>query len=97
MSQDESLVVSGNGHVLAAMPDPEVRPKPKHRRFSAEYKKRILDEAAHCTRRGELGALLRREGLYSSLLDKWRHQQARGALAGLGAHKRGPKPDPHAK
>ncbi len=93
MSQNDLVDVRRNGQPVATIPDPEVRPKAKHGRFTAEYKKRILDEAATCTQRGELGALLRREGLYSSLLNKWRHQQTQGALAGLAPKKRGPKPD----
>ena len=62
--------------------DPEVLPKPKRRQFTAEYKARILAEAAACDP-GEVGALLRREGLYSSHLSKWRAQRERGAVAGL--------------
>lgn len=81
MSQYDLVDVRRNGQPVATIPDPEVRPKAKHRRFTAEYKKRILDEAATCTQRGELGALLCREGLYSSLLNQWRHQQTQGALA----------------
>jgi transposase len=56
-------------------PDPEVTPKAKRRRFNAEYKLRILAEVDGCTRPGEIGALLRREGLYSSHLSKWRKQR----------------------
>ena len=74
-------------------PDAQVFPKAERRKFSAEYKLRILAEADECTVRGELGALLRREGLYSSHLDKWRKQRERGALAGLRGRKRGRKPD----
>lgn len=70
-----------------ARPDPEVKPKAKRRRFTAEYKERILGEADHCERPGELGALLRREGLYSSHLAKWREQRS----AGLKPRKRGRK------
>ena len=68
----------------------------KRRQFSAEYKLRILAEADECTRRGSIGALLRREGLYSSHLDKWRKQRDRRALVGLGGQKRGRKRDPQA-
>lgn len=78
----------------------EVLAKATRRRFSAAYKRRVLDEAARCTKPGELGALLRREGLYSSHLAAWRRAQARGELAGLGARRRGPKgvaPDARAK
>jgi transposase len=66
----------------------------KRRRFSAQYKKRILHEAAACTEHGELGALLRREGLYSSHLSKWKEQAEAGELSGLTPKKRGRKPTP---
>ena len=72
-------------------PDPEVPEKPKRRRFSAEYRLRIVREADACKEPGEIGALLRREGLYSSLLSAWRRQRDAGALAGLEPKKRGPK------
>ncbi len=78
------------------LPDPEVVPKAERRRFSAEYKLRILADADACTQRGEIGALLRREGLYRSHLDKWRAQRRAGALQALTPQKRGPKPDPQA-
>jgi transposase-like protein len=81
---------------LMTQPDPQVTPKAERRRFNAEYKLRILSEADACTERGQLGALLRREGLYSSHLEKWREQRARGALAGLTPQRRGRKPDPQA-
>ncbi len=71
--------------------DPEVVEKAKRRRFSAEYRLRIVREADSCTEPGEVGALLRREGLYSSLLTAWRRQRDEGALAGLRSKKRGPK------
>ncbi len=73
------------------VPDPEVAEKPKRRRFSAEYRLRIVREADSCKESGEIGALLRREGLYSSLLTAWRRQRDAGALAGLRPKKRGPK------
>jgi transposase-like protein len=79
-----------------ALPDPEVRPKAKHRQFTAEYKKRILDEADSCTTPTQRGALVRREGLYSSHLTAWRRQRAHGILDGLAPKKRGVKPDPFA-
>ena len=72
----------------------EVSEKASRRRFTAEYKRRILREAAACTERGELGALLRREGLSSSHLTEWRKQAERGQLAGLSPKKRGPKAKP---
>ena len=73
------------------VPDPAVAEKPDRRRFTAEYKLRILQEADRCTRSGELGALLRREGLYSSHLANWRQLRDEGALSGL-AKRRGRKP-----
>jgi len=81
--------VSASG--AGAVPDPEVAEKPKRRRFSAEYRLRIVREADACKEPGEIGALLRREGLYSSLLTAWRRQRDAGALEGLRSKKRGPK------
>jgi transposase-like protein len=75
----------------ARVPDPEVVPKAKRRQFTAKYKLRILEEADRCTERGQIGELLRREGLYSSHLSKWRQQRARGQLQGLAPKKRGRK------
>jgi transposase len=74
----------------AAVPDPEVPARAKRRRYTAEYKLSILKEADACRKPGELGALLRREGLYSSHLTVWRRQRNEGALGGL-SRKRGPK------
>jgi len=74
-----------------APPDPEVLERPRRRRFSAEYRLRILRQADACTMPGELGALLRREGLYSSSLANWRRQRDRGAIEALG-QQRGRKP-----
>jgi len=85
-----------NGKVGERMPDTEVVEKAKRRRYTAEYKLRILHEVDACKGTGEIGALLRREGLYSSLISKWREQRNRGSLEGLAAHKRGPKVDPQA-
>jgi len=73
-------------------PSTEVKPRATRRRFTADYKNAILDEADACTQVGELGALLRREGLYSSHLTTWRAQRERGKLEGLTPRKRGPKP-----
>ena len=78
----------------AMVPDPEVPDKPKRRRFTAEYKRKVLKQADACTRPGELSALLRREGLYSSSLAAWRAARDRGEIAGLSPKKRGPKPAP---
>lgn len=74
--------------------DPEVPEKPVRRRYTAEYKLRILDEADACTEHGQLGALLRREGLYSSHLRTWRKQREEGILNGLTPKKRGRKGKP---
>jgi transposase len=74
------------------VPEPEVLPRAKRRRFSAEYKLRILEEVDGCTQRGQIGALLRREGLYSSHLSTWRQQRFLGQLEGLSPKKRGRKP-----
>lgn len=71
--------------------DVEVSARRPRRRFAAAYKLQVLEEAAACTRPGELGAMLRREGLYSSLLAVWRTSARRGELAGL-SQRRGPKP-----
>src|SRR3989304_4843373 len=71
----------------------EVMAKPVRRRYTAEYKLRILRAAEACSGRGEIGALLRREGLYSSNLTQWRKQRERGELEGL-SRKRGPSPKP---
>jgi transposase len=73
------------------IPDPEVVPKAKRRKFSAEYKRRILEEADSCTEPGQIGALLRREGLYSSHLTTWRRQRDRGLIQALSPKKRGRK------
>lgn len=70
----------------------EVIAKPTRRRFTAEYKLRVLQEAEGCSRPGAIGALLRREGLYASSLTHWRKQRQRGELEGLTHKRRGPVP-----
>lgn len=88
---------SGSGEKV---PDPEVVARPKRRRFTAEYKLQILREADACKGSGEIGALLRREGLYSSHLVLWRRQREQAAHTQLKSRKRGPKPkaqDPRVK
>jgi transposase-like protein len=74
----------------------EVVVKPKRRQHSAEYKLRVLRELDECSGKGERGAVLRREGLYSSLVSKWREQREKGSLNGLAGQRRGPKVDPNA-
>ena len=76
------------------VPDPEVPAKATRRRFPAEYKLRILKEADACKRPGELGALLRREGLYTSHLASWRKQRETGSLKALAPRRRGRKAKP---
>ena len=73
-------------------PDPEVVAKPKRRQFTAEYRLRILEEAERCAQPGEVGRLLRREGLYSSHLTAWRKARRKGSLRELAPKKRGAKP-----
>lgn len=73
-------------------PQTEVPAKGTRRRFSGKYKARILREAEACTERGDVGALLRREGLYSSHLTQWRQQAEKGELQALEPKKRGPVP-----
>ena len=85
-----NAAVNGNRPTMTQEPDPQVVPKAERRRFSAEYKLRILAEADRCTEHGQIGALLRREGLYSSHLTTWRRQRDQGTLGG----KRGRKTDP---
>ena len=82
MSQEEKYQKS---------PDPEVISKPQRRRYTAEYKMRMLEEFDACEQRGEKGALLRREGIYSSNISTWRRQYSQGGLDGLQQIKRGPK------
>ena len=82
---------AGTGQANQA-PDPEVVAKPTRRRFTAEYRLRIVEEADRCTRPGEVGRLLRREGLYTSHLSAWRKARRNGSLQGLTPKKRGAKP-----
>jgi len=79
---------------VVVVADPEVPEKARRRQFSAEYKMRVLREADACSEPGEIGALLRREGLYSSHLVVWRRQRTEGTLEGLRPRKRGRKPEP---
>jgi transposase len=76
---------------VGVVPDPELVERPQRRRFTAEYKLRIVREADACSRPGEIGALLRREGLYSSLLTEWRRARDSGALVALAPKRRNPR------
>jgi transposase len=75
----------------ACATDAEVVAHARRRQFSNADKRRILDAADRCTRPGEVGALMRREGVYSSSLSTWRRQREAGDLAALAPQKRGPK------
>lgn len=92
MSQKHSSMNSKNGAQASDQPDPEVTPRARRRTFSAAYKARILAEADACTERGQIGALLRREGLYSSHLSNWRRQREASQEQTLTNKKRGRKP-----
>lgn len=83
--------VANNAAPDAPLPDPEVSAKPQRRRFTPAYKARIVEQAMACTEPGQIGALLRREGLYSSALTHWRRQYQSGALQALKDDKRGRK------
>jgi transposase len=78
----------------AEIPDPELVERPRRRRFTAEYKLRIIQEAEACTQPGEIGALLRREGLYTSHLSAWRRQRDQGALDALARPRGRRRPHP---
>lgn len=85
----------GFGTVESELPDPEVPEKATRRRYSAAYKKKILEEAAACKGTpGAIGSLLRREGLYSSHLTSWKRQSEKGELESLSPKKRGRKKRP---
>ncbi len=83
---------SAGAGIMREPPDSEVVAKPTRRRFTAKYRLRILEEADRCSEPGEVGQLLRREGLYSSHLSNWRKARHEGALRGLRPNKRGAKP-----
>ncbi len=84
--------ITSNG---AGVPDPELAERAQRRRFTAEYKLEVLREADACDAPGQIGALLRREGLYTSHLTYWRKQRDQGALAALGRPRGRPKGDGH--
>ena len=79
---------------METLAEVEVLAKPVRRRFTVEYKRRIVKEADSCKGSGEIGELLRREGLYSSHLSAWRAARDRGELAGNVPRRRGPAPKP---
>ena len=77
--------------------NPEVVARASRRRFPVDYKLKVLEQADHCQDTGQLGALLRREGLYHSNLQLWRRQREQGILNGLTPRKRGRKPHPQSQ
>jgi transposase len=83
---------TGSRRTLHSVIDPEVPEKASRRRFTADYKLRILREAESCQQPSQRGALLRREGLYSSHLTTWRRQAEQGTLQALSPRRRGPPP-----
>lgn len=86
---------AANGRGEPGAPDPEVLERPRRRRFSAEYKARIIRESESCTEWGQIGALLRREGLYWSQFARWRKHYRMGAQGALKDNKRGRKRTHH--
>lgn len=88
--------MSNNGRAHETMADPEVEPRAVRRQYTSEYKQRILDEIDQAREPGELGAILRREGLYSQIISKWRQQRQRGSLRDSSQSKRGRKANPQA-
>jgi len=85
-------VVEGTGKArLRPVPDPEVLARPKRRTFTAEYKRQILEQAEALAGTGQIGAMLRREGLYTTHLSAWRREEAQGKLAALTPAKPGRK------
>jgi transposase-like protein len=96
MTQEQVISPNSNNlmnsnNLLKEVPDPEVVPRAKRRTFTASYKLWVLEEADKCYKPGQIGALLRREGLYSSHLTTWRRQRKEGALSGLTPKQRGRK------
>ncbi len=84
-------MAGASAHLVSSTPDPEVPEKRPRRKFTAKYKLRILSEADTCTQPGQMGTLLRREGLYSSNLTTWRQQREKGILQAMTPKKRGRK------
>ncbi len=85
----------GEGGREAPRPNPEVLARAKRRTYTGEYKQQVLAEADAARGSGEIGAVLRRHGLYSSHLTKWRQERKSGILEGLAPQKRGPKSKAH--
>ena len=94
--QQQSNYQNLNGQLKVAVPEPEVVVRAERRRFSRAYKLDILEQAEQCRDAGEIGSLLRREGLYSSHLTRWRQAREQGRLDSSSQKKRGRKADPQA-
>ncbi len=92
MLQNNHLMIEEKPRSSVKTPDPQVKPKTIRRAFTTAYKLSILEQADQCQGHGEVGALLRREGLYSSHLSSWRRLRREGTLQALKNNKRGPKP-----
>ena len=88
MSQNQPIQSNPTGTMVLERPDPEIVVPTRRRQFTMADKLRILDEVDRCEA-GQIGAILRREGLYSSHLSKWREQRATGQLSGPGGQQRG--------
>jgi transposase len=97
MSHNRTPNFSPNGSEPGRYPELEVVPRATRRTFSAAYKLRIVEEADQCVERGQIGALVRREGLYSSQLATWRRQREAGGLQMMAPKKRGRKASQDAK
>ena len=94
MANPMKAVPNPESKSAASPADPEVVAVARRRQFSRGDKRRILAAADRCSKPGEIGALLRREGIYSSQLAYWRKQRATDGVAGLDVRKRGRQPDP---
>jgi len=92
-TKDVDVTAVGVDGESPALADSEVVVRATRRRFTAKFKARVLEEVDRCTRSGEIGAVLRREGLYASHLITWRRQREANGVAGL-SRKRGPRANP---
>ena len=92
MSDNNQAMIEEKANTSVEAPDPQVKPKSARRAFTTAYKLSILEQADCCQGHGELGALLRSEGLYSSHLSTWRRLRREGVLQALKNKQRGPKP-----
>lgn len=93
MFEEENKDSTSETAAPSSVPDPEVKPTKPRRRFSTKEKLRILTEADNCVDSGEIGSLLRREGIYASYLARWRRENEQGLLNGTVQRKGGRKPN----